>query len=244
MSGRAAMAALVRQSRSGTNRATASARWTIGRNLARHLRGGVAGEFPLPSLCITALLLRLRFSLMDLIRRVTSNTGGFLLFALTPPRLATPVDRVQEIADATVARLQPLNLDGLILYDIDDEAARNPTQRPFPFTPTLDPAHYLANNLTNWTTPVIVYRVAGKYGLWDLQSWLAAQDPSRVMTVLVGAAASDPGIRTSLANAQASSRNVNPALASAASRYPNATAVATTNTFGYWRSRTRAAVSS
>ena len=135
---------------------------------------------------------------MDLIRRVTSNTGEFLLFALTPPRLATPVDRVQEIADATVARLQPLNLDGLILYDIDDEAVRNPAQRPFPFTPTLDPAHYVANNLTHWTTPVIVYRAVGKYGLCDLQSWLAAQDPSRVMTVLVGAAARDPGIRTSL----------------------------------------------
>jgi hypothetical protein len=150
---------------------------------------------------------------MDLIRRVTSNTGEFLLFALTPPRLATPVDRVQEIADATVARLQPLNLDGLILYDIDDEAARNPGQRPFPFTPTLDPARYLANNLTSWTTPVIVYRAAGKYGLSDLQSWLAAQDPSHVMTVLVGAAGSDPGIRTSLADAQASSRSVNPALA-------------------------------
>ena len=65
-----------------------------------------------------------------------------LLFALTPPRLATAAGRVQEIADATIARLRTLDLDGLILYDIDDEAERNPARRPFPFTRTLDPADF------------------------------------------------------------------------------------------------------
>jgi hypothetical protein len=50
-----------------------------------------------------------------------------------------------QLADATIARLRPLDLDGLILYDIDDEASRNPAERAFPFSPTLDPADYLAN---------------------------------------------------------------------------------------------------
>ena len=70
---------------------------------------------------------------MDLMRREDSLCE-ILLFALTPPRLATAAGRVQEIADATIARLRGLDLDGLILYDIDDEAERNPAQRPFPFT--------------------------------------------------------------------------------------------------------------
>jgi hypothetical protein len=149
---------------------------------------------------------------MDLVRRIADSRGEFLLFALTPPRLATAVDRVQEIADSTMARLRPLDLDGLILYDIDDEAARNPAQRPFPFTPTLDPAHYLANNLASWQPPVIVYRAVAKYARSDLRSWLTAQDPSRVMTVLVGAASSTRQTMTSLADAQALSREVNPGL--------------------------------
>jgi hypothetical protein len=149
---------------------------------------------------------------VDLIRRIEEGKGEFLLFALTPPRLATDPERAQEIADATVARLRPLDLDGLILYDIDDETERNPAERPFPFMPTLDPADYLANHLRTWRTPVIVYRAVGKYAPEDLRSWLLAQDPARLMTVLVGAASSSAKARTSLADAQALRREANPAL--------------------------------
>ena len=124
---------------------------------------------------------------VDLIRRIDAAHGEFLLFAITPPRLATDHERAQEIADATVARLRPLDLDGLILYDIDDETDRNPAERPFPFTPTLDPADYLADHLGAWPTPVIVYRAVSKYAPAELRTWLSAQDPARVMTVLVGA---------------------------------------------------------
>src|SRR5204863_7310644 len=139
---------------------------------------------------------------VDLIRRIAQGEGEFLLFALTPPRLATDRERAQEIADATAARLRPLGLDGLILYDIDDEADRNAAERPFPFMPTLDPADYLANHFGGWDTPVIVYRAVSKYAPGELRAWLSAQDPKRVMTVLVGAASSGATVRTSLRDAQ------------------------------------------
>jgi hypothetical protein len=149
---------------------------------------------------------------VDLIRRVADGTGEFLLFALTPPRGSTDRERAQEIADTTIARLRPLDLDGLILYDIDDETERNPKERPFPFMPTLDPADYLANHLGSWPTPVIVYRAVGKYAPAELRSWLSSQDPGRLMTVFVGAASRNAQPRTSLADAQALRREVNPAL--------------------------------
>jgi hypothetical protein len=152
-------------------------------------------------------------SLVDLIRRIQDGQGEFLLFALTPPRVATDREGVQEIADTTVARLRPLDLDGLILYDIDDESERNPAERPFPFMPTMDPADYLADHLGAWATPVIVYRAVGKYAPEDVRSWLSAQDPTRVMTVLVGAASRTARVRTSLADAQALRREANPTLA-------------------------------
>ena len=37
---------------------------------------------------------------------------------------------------------------------------------------------------------MIVYRAVGKYAPEELRAWLSAQDPARVMTVLVGAASS------------------------------------------------------
>ena len=148
----------------------------------------------------------------DLIQRIVAGRGEFLVFALTPPRLDTDRERAQEIAEVTVARLRPLGLDGLILYDIDDETERNSAERPFPFMPTLDPADYLADHLGAWRTPVIVYRAVSKYTPTELRAWLSAQDPARVMTVLVGAPSSTTTGRTSLADAQALRREVNPAL--------------------------------
>ncbi len=47
---------------------------------------------------------------MDLVRRIADSKGEFLLYALTPPRLATADDRVEAIADATLTRLRPLGL--------------------------------------------------------------------------------------------------------------------------------------
>src|SRR3954451_23950032 len=68
---------------------------------------------------------------MDLPGRIVSRQGEFLLFALTPPRLSTTPEKAQEIADITFERLDPLGVDGLILYDIDDEADRNPRNGRF-----------------------------------------------------------------------------------------------------------------
>lgn len=149
---------------------------------------------------------------MGLIDRIAAGTGEFLLFALTPPRSSSTGDRAQEIADATLARLRPLDLDGLILYDIADEAARNSAQRPFPFMPTMDPAEFFADNLAGWPAPVVVYRAVGKYSTAELRGWCDGQDPSRVMAVLVGAASRDSRSKTSLKQAQSLIREANPAL--------------------------------
>ncbi len=60
---------------------------------------------------------------------LANANSGILLFGITPPRRSTSPERVKEIADVTLARLAGLDLDGLILYDIDDESDRNPDER-------------------------------------------------------------------------------------------------------------------
>jgi len=149
---------------------------------------------------------------VDIAARIRSGHGDFILFAVTPPRKSTPADRLPEIARATVARLEHLELDGLILYDIDDESPRNPDARPFPFSPTVDPAEYLVDHLQQWRTPVIVYRAVGKYQGEHLRSWIAEQDPGRTLSVLVGAPSRDASPAVSLADAQAMSAELNPDL--------------------------------
>jgi len=139
---------------------------------------------------------------MDLHRRIADRGGEFLLFAVTPPRLSTSPERVQEIADLTMARLQATQADGLILYDIDDEGQRNPAERPFPFLPTIDPAAFLADNLGAVGVPTIVYRAVGKYDQADLSDYLSRQDPQHVLCVFVGAPSTDAQPATTLKQAQ------------------------------------------
>jgi len=139
---------------------------------------------------------------MDLVERITARGSEFLLFALTPPRLTVTHEQAQEIADKTQKRLAPLGLDGLVLYDIDDESGRNPEERPFPFLPTIDPATFRAQHLSDWSTPVVVYRAVGKYQESDLRAWLETQDAQRALTVFVGASSRHLQPATSLVRAQ------------------------------------------
>ena len=150
---------------------------------------------------------------MDLRRRISERNGEFLLFAVTPPRQSTSPQRTQQIADATLARLRPLALDGLVLYDIDDESDRNTEQRPFPFLSTMDPADYLTRHLTAWTAPTVVFRVVGKYPEPDLRAWLDAQDPDRVLSVFVGASTREKEMAMSLKHAHELRAQARPQLA-------------------------------
>ena len=135
-----------------------------------------------------------------------------MLFAITPPRRSTPAERLPAIAQATVDRLSHLDLDGLVLYDIDDESSRNPDVRPFPFSPTVDPSTYRAEHLEPWRTPVIVYRAVSKYQRDDLCRWIAEQDPLDTLTVMVGSPSSSATPAVSLAEAQAMLTDLKPDL--------------------------------
>ena len=167
---------------------------------------------------------------VEITTRIRSGHGDFLLFAITPPRQSTPAERLPGIARATVERLDHLDLDGLLLYDIDDEGSRNPVERPFPFSPTVDPSEYRAGHLQSWRTPAVVYRAVGKYQREELRTWLAEQDPDRTLTVLVGAASSGTNPAVSLADAQALRKELNPELLLGGVAIPENTAGARTST--------------
>jgi hypothetical protein len=126
---------------------------------------------------------------------------GVLLYGLTPPRATTTSEQADAVAEAALTRLQSVQVDGLILYDVDAEADRSSTSRPFPFMPMMDPAVFLDRHLAGWAGPVVVYRAVSKYTGDELSQWLSETNRDRVLTVLVGAASRHQVMRTSLPEA-------------------------------------------
>lgn len=132
-----------------------------------------------------------------------------LLFGVTPPRASVTPEQAEQIAQATLARLGGVALDGLVLYDLDDESDRTEEVRPFPYLPTMDPADFFARDLGAWTGPVIVYRSVGKYSEDEFVRWLDTVPPGQA-TVLVGASSSAKPVKLHLPDAQRLCRSRRP----------------------------------
>jgi hypothetical protein len=138
--------------------------------------------------------------------------SGILLVGITPPRQSATFEQIGEIAKVTMARLAHMDLDGLVLYDIDDESDRNSTERPFPYLPTMDPAVFHAEHLAGWPHPVVIYRCVGKYQEGDLRAWMRSADSDRVVSVFVGASSGQKAVHTDLSQAHALREAVRPDL--------------------------------
>jgi 5,10-methylenetetrahydrofolate reductase len=129
---------------------------------------------------------RMNESLTD---RLRAGNGGICLYGLAPPKRASPPRQLEEIAAQQLARLRPLSIDGLIVYDIQDEAARASEPRPFPFLPTLDPDTYAYEHLASLEIQKIVYRCVTRDTPESFIEWLRQQSAATTTraSVLVGA---------------------------------------------------------
>ncbi len=120
--------------------------------------------------------------------RYNDITRGVYFIGTTPPKTSTPLEDVEGIADRLVDRICDLAIDGLIVYDIQDEASRTNKPRPFPFKSTHDPRHY--SSLLNKKTdkPVITYKSVVQSETEEFDAWLnEAWDEYRIRDmVLVG----------------------------------------------------------
>ena len=79
--------------------------------------------------------------------RLTPGPSFVYLYGTTPPRAGATPDLVNSAAAKLHARLLDLPLDGLVIYDVQDESGRTAQQRPFPYLPTMDSRLY-ARTLT------------------------------------------------------------------------------------------------
>lgn len=110
-----------------------------------------------------------------------------LTYAIAPPNRATPVERRREIAAEQSARIAGLPIDALLVYDVQDEAARTAEPRPFPFFPKVDALTYAFDALQVGSLPRIVYRAVADQNADALCGWLESLQGRGGRAVLVGA---------------------------------------------------------
>ena len=136
-----------------------------------------------------------------LVDKIKNRESGIVLYGITPPKKGTDPEKLGEISSKQVARLQSLKIDGLVLYDIQDEKSRTSEQRPFPFIETLDSSTYSEKYLTSLSIPKIIYRAVGKYSKPELSKFLANTSPTNNLTVFVGAASKSQAVTLSITDA-------------------------------------------
>lgn len=115
--------------------------------------------------------------------------------------METPAEKVKEIAERTLGRIQGLDLDALVVYDVQDESARTDKERPFPFIGALDPFTFASQYLSPLDLPKIIYRPAGKFSPSEIEQWLENLKKHRFYPIFVGVPAPDFKPKTSLPEA-------------------------------------------
>ena len=133
--------------------------------------------------------------------KIKNKESGIVLYGITPPKKGTSLEKIEEIATRQMERLQGLNIDGLILYDIQDEKSRTSVERPFPFIETLDSFSYSRDYLSDLAVPKVIYRSVGKYSETELSKFIEDAAVQKDLTVFVGAASKSQEVTLSMKGA-------------------------------------------
>lgn len=147
-----------------------------------------------------------------LIDKIKNRQSGIILYGITPPKKGTDENKIQEIAERQIKRLSNLTIDGLVLYDIQDEKTRTDAERPFPFMETLDAYDYSQKYLQSLPIPKIIYRAVGKYTESELTQFLESADPNNILSVFVGAASKQQDVTMTMKAAYQLKSNIQPEL--------------------------------
>jgi len=118
--------------------------------------------------------------------KILNKETGLLFYGLTPPKENTDIEKVATIANKQIERLDGVGIDGLILYDIQDESSRTDAPRPFPYLQTISPDYYSEHYLQGLNVPKIIYKSVGKYSPDKFREWLGNEMKNFDCSVFVG----------------------------------------------------------
>jgi len=134
---------------------------------------------------------------------------GVYFFGTTPPRENVDIDEVSLIADNLLKRLEDIDYDGLIVYDVQDETSRTDVPRPFPFRKMQDSRSYSKILHDKCGKPVITYKSVSQRDAADFSQWLsdAWHQYSVRDLVLVGSPSITAEVKLSLNDAYKTLKN-------------------------------------
>lgn len=132
---------------------------------------------------------------------INNKKNNFIFYGLTPPKQSTEADKLLTVAQKQMDRVKDLDIDGLVLYDIQDESSRINAPRPFPFMSTLAPEVYAKDYLSSLDVPKIIYQSIGKFTEDSFKQWMVDYSDLLEYAVFVGAPSKDQSINFSLNNA-------------------------------------------
>ncbi len=111
---------------------------------------------------------------MTLHSRLTDANAFITLYGTTPPRADAAEERIAQAAERLATRLTTLPLDGIVVYDVQNEAGRTTVPRPFPYLPTIDPRRYSQRLRTLIKLPTITYKCIADMTPTTWPAWLTA----------------------------------------------------------------------
>ena len=144
--------------------------------------------------------------------KLLKRQSGIITFGLTPPKQDNLTEKIAEIAERQKERIRCMDIDGLVIYDVQNETERTAAVRPFPYLPTIDGFTYGKEYLNDVDVPKIIYRCVGKYTPQMFEAWLTSDRSPENFTVLVGAASSKQPVALRLTDAYQMARSLNPNL--------------------------------
>jgi len=124
-------------------------------------------------------------------QKIENGESGVLLYGITPPRRDNTEERIREITARRIERIQGLNVDGLVVYDLQDESLRNSDARPFPYLPTIDAGTYSREYLKALDLIKILYKPVATETPESFAQWATARNDHSSAGVLVGAPSRD-----------------------------------------------------
>ncbi|WP_336784708.1 methylenetetrahydrofolate reductase [Paenibacillus sp. MMO-177] len=141
--------------------------------------------------------------------KILNRQAGIITYGMTPPKSSHTPEKLAEISQKQYERLKNLDIDGLILYDVQDEADRTDEERPFPYLEALDPTLYSKNYLNYWKVPKIIYRVVGNNSEESFAEWLKQDAEEDRFSVFVGTSSSKQQTTMKLPEAYELSKKLN-----------------------------------
>lgn len=116
--------------------------------------------------------------------KIKQGKSGIVLYGLTPPKISLNHDEAKEIALRQLSRLEGIKIDGLVIYDLQDESNRNSSNRTFEFVRTIKPEIYAKDYLQN-RYEAVIYKAVGNYNEAEFKEFL--QTHSDAISIFVGA---------------------------------------------------------